>query len=70
MAKGYVIRCPKCGYTFEIIKGETELELQQGVKLPESRLEDTDILCPRCMWRINVNDPDFQKHVISMMMID
>ena len=70
MAHVYEIICPKCGHSFQIMKGATELELRSGEQLPKSRDENEPDYCPECNHRISVNDPDFSDHVKLSMLID
>ena len=45
-------------------------ELMSGKTLPKSREEDEPDCCPKCHFRMSVDDPDFSKYVKNFMMID
>ena len=69
MAKIYSIVCPKCGHRFEVMKGI--LVSESGLDpIPEERLEETPFKCPVCGLEMSVEDEDFKKHVVAVMMAD
>ena len=68
--KVYNVICPKCGEAFQIVKGATILEHRSGEKLSDSRKESEPEYCPRCNFRMSVNDSEFHKYVKDLMMID
>ena len=70
MAYVYNVICPKCGQTFQIVKGAFVRELVEGKKLPKSRDDEEPDYCPKCNYRMYVNDPDFREHVTESMLTD
>ena len=69
MAKIYSIVCLKCGHRFEVMKGI--LVRESGMDpIPEERLEETPFKCPVCGLEMSVEDEDFKKHVVAVMMAD
>ena len=70
MAKLYEVICPRCGQSFEIMKGVTVEELRSGEQIPKSREEDEPDYCPKCHHKMSVLDPDFSDHVKMIMMLD
>ena len=69
MAKEYTIICPKCGHSFEVMKGI--LVNEAGLDpIPEDRKEETPFKCPVCGLVMSTQDEDFHQHVESIMMVD
>ena len=66
----FEVICPKCGHAFQITKGMTVSELRSGKQLPASRDENEADCCPKCHYRIPVQDADFNSHVTMTMMVD
>ena len=70
MAQVYDVICPKCGQSFQIMKGVTMMEAQSGVEIPKSRDENEPDNCPNCNHQLLVNDPELRDFVKLVMLID
>lgn len=68
MAQIYTIKCPKCGRTFEAVKGPLMSEMDKS--LPEDRKEDTPAVCPICKLEIDLQDPANEKYIESVIFAD
>lgn len=68
MAQIYTIKCPKCGRTFEAIKGVLVSEMDRPI--PENRKEDAPAVCPVCKLEIDLQDPANEKYIVSVIMAD
>ena len=68
--KVYNVICPRCGYDFQVKKGVTVQECSSGKRPPKSRDEEEPDYCPKCDYRVSVEDDDFPKHVRTIMFVD
>lgn len=69
MAKIYIVKCPVCGHEFKVTKG---ILVKESIlnSIPEDRKDETAFDCPICGHTMSVEDKNFMKHVVAMMMAD
>lgn len=68
MAQIYTIKCPKCGKEFEVMKGILMSEV--GKDVPADRDENIPAVCPTCKLKIDLQDLENEKYIVSVLMAD
>ncbi len=69
MARQYMIKCPKCGKVFKVLKGVlTSWDFTKNT--PEELLEETPFHCPNCSHKMSVQDEDFRDNVREVLCVD
>lgn len=69
MAQQFTIKCPKCGYEFEITKGVL-MSWDFSKPIPKELQEETPFNCPKCNHQMSVLDDDFHDYVVEVLMMD
>lgn len=69
MAQFYTIKCPKCGYEFNIVKG-VFMSWDISKPIPKELKEETPFSCPNCNYTMCVQYDHFEEYVINVLFGD